>query len=409
MVISDLYAAGCPSGMRLTAYPDWPDQDEAHARLHEAVPYVPSIRNTSCWLGVRTILRDLYDWHDPITPENWQALDALIRERADDRAWSREILQRAQIHRACTEISRREAGQDDAVLSYSLEWAFFTRCQDGEYDTALFELERCWGHTPENPLRVHNQERPPNLRTIRTLDDVHAALAYYVQVIPYDRVISLATHISTDVDLTPVSESTMAAALERRTQAGPAERDIYAAYMHEAFLCALEPYADRLVFQFSFGAESLPYETASRLSQRTIAQLADSIARHPKVRFQCLLASRHANQAMCTLCRELPNLSLAGYWWHNFFPSAMRQVMEERLDMLPVNKQVGFFSDAYTLEWAYAKGVIVRRQLAQVLAEKIVQGQYTKEEALSIAYAILYESPQSLLQMPTEETVGHTC
>ena len=79
------------------------------------------------------------------------------------------------------------------------------------------------------------------------------------------------------------------------------------------------------------------------------------IGRHPRLRFQCFLASRHANQSMCTLARELPNLSLAGYWWHNFFPDAIPQVIRERLDMLPANKQVGFFSDAYCVEWSYAK------------------------------------------------------
>src|SRR6202035_2044496 len=84
----------------------------------------------------------------------------------------------------------------------------------------------------------------------------------------------------------------------------------------------------------------------------------------PGLRFQCLLASRHANQSLCTLARELPNLSLAGYWWHNFFPDAIRQVMGERLDMLPANKQIGFFSDAYCVEWTYAKTILVRRQMA---------------------------------------------
>ncbi len=121
------------------------------------------------------------------------------------------------------------------------------------------------------------------------------------------------------------------------------------------------------------------------------------IGRHPRLRFQCFLASRHANQALCTLARELPNLSLAGYWWHSFFPSVMRALMAERLDMLPANKQIGFFSDAYTLEWSYAKAVLVRKQLAQVLAEQIVQGQHTPDGALQVARGILYESPQSLL------------
>src|SRR5271154_2158355 len=56
MVISDLYAAGCPSGARLSEYPKWPDEKEAHARLAEAIPFVPHIRNTSGFWGVRIIL-----------------------------------------------------------------------------------------------------------------------------------------------------------------------------------------------------------------------------------------------------------------------------------------------------------------------------------------------------------------
>ena len=187
--------------------------------------------------------------------------------------------------------------------------------------------------------------------------------------------------------------------LLRRAQAGPAERDIYASYVNEVFLSALEKHGQEIVFQFSLGAEPLPFETGSRLSQQTIAQIAEMIARHPKLPFQCFLASRHANQSLCTLARELPNFSLAGYWWHNFFPDVIRQLITERLDMLPANKQVGFFSDAYCVEWTYAKAVLVRKQMARVLAEKIDQGQYSWEDALAVARAILFESPQSLLRM----------
>ena len=312
------------------------------------MPFLPYVRNTSISWGTRIILKDLYGWSEPVTAENWQRLDALIRERADDRAWHREIMRRANIRRFTTEFARRESGQDDDILCYSLEWAFFTRCQWGEFDTALYELERCWGKSPESPTPIGTGKPSsrPSALSVR-LDDVQAAMAHYVEHIPYDRIISMATHISTDLDLRPVTESEMGEALARREQAGPRERDIYASYINEAFLTALEKRAERIVFQFSFGAEPLPFETASRLSQKAIAQLAEMISRHPELRFQCFLASRHANQSLCTLCRELPNLSLAGYWWHNFFPSVMRQVMEERLDMLPTNRQIGFFSDAY--------------------------------------------------------------
>lgn len=398
MVVSDLYAAGCPYGGRLTQYPGWPDQEEAHRRVKRALPFLPFIRNTSCFWMMRSILKDLYGWAEPVTADNWQRLDALVRERADDRSWHHGILDRLHIQRTCTEYARREGGQDDQRLQYSLEWAFFTRCQWGEFDTALYDLEKCWGRPPEPPTPIGGQ-RPEPERTIRTLEDVHAALDHYVNAIPFQQLLSLATGYSTEIDYRPVPRAAMAAALARRGHAGPAERDLYASYINEAYLTALEARKVNVVFQFSLGAEPLPFETGSILRQRTIGQIGEMISRHPGLSFQCFLGNRHANQAFCTLARELPNFSLAGYWWHNFFPDVVRQVMAERLDMLPVNKQVGFFSDAYCVEWVYGKALLVRKQLARVLAEKIEQGQYNREDALAVAKAILFETPQTLLGM----------
>jgi hypothetical protein len=399
MVISDLYAAGCPSGARLTPYPDWPNTTEAHARIEEAIAYLPHICNTSsCW-GVRLILADLYGWQEPLTSHNWRRLDAQIRERADDRAFHHGILDRLRIRRTGTEIARRGQGEDDDRLQYALEWAFFTRCQWGEFDTALYELERCWGRSPDSPMPIGAGARPATERTIRTLADVQAAIRHYVGQIPYGKVLSTATHLSTDIQYRLVSDAEMEAALARRARAGPAERDVYASYINEALLTALEEHAHEIVFQVSFGAEPLPFETGSRLRQETIGQLAEIIGRHPALRFQVFLSSRHANQALCTLARELPNLSLAGYWWHNFFPDVIRQVIAERLDMLPANKQVGFFSDAYCVEWTYAKAILVRKQLAAVLAQKVDQGQFNRQDAIAVARAILFDSPQTLLGM----------
>jgi hypothetical protein len=403
MGISDLYGAGCPSGARLTQYPGWASKEEAHQRLREAIPFMKFVRNTGIAWGIRTILEDLYGHNGPVTEQNWQRIDSMIRERADDRSWQREIMHRANIQRYTTEYARREGGKDRDILQYSLEWAFFTRAQWGEFDTALYELERCWGRKPESPAPIGGK-RPATDRVIRTLDDVHAAVAHYVDNIPCDELISHAAHFSTDIDLLPVTEKEMADALRIRDQAGPRERDIYASYINECFLNAFEKIADRILFQFSFAAEPLPYETGSRVSQRTISQIAEMISRHPNIRFQCHVSSRHANQSLCTLCRELPNFSLAGYWWHNFFPSIMRQIMEERLDLLPVNKQIGFFSDAYCLEWTYGKAKMVCNQLAIVLAGKIDQGQYTRDEALSIARSILFDTPQEFgMKLPEHE------
>ena len=403
MVVSDLYAAGCPSGARLTEFPHWPSKEEAHTRLREALPYLKYIQNTNCFWGVRIILRELYGWHQPITAGNWEELDARIRERAADRPWQRSILRKANIKKVVTEYARREtgggAGADDDIMQYSMEWAFFTRTQKGENDTAVYELERCWGLPPGSPIPHAAKARPPAQKTIRTVEDVQAALRHFVDEVTKAPVLSYATHVSSQLNLRRVSEAEMSRALARRATAGVEERDIYASYINEALLEALAARAPKVVFQFSLAAEPLPHETGSLIPQRALAALAEIISRHNNVKFVCFVASLHANQALCTFCRELPNFALAGYWWHNFFPATIRQLIHERLDMLPVNKQLGFFSDAYALEWAYAKSVIVRKQLAEVLAAKVAQGQYSQNEALAIARAIFYETPQTLLGM----------
>ena len=149
MVVSDLYGAGCPSGQRLTEYPGWPSTDEAQARIQEALPYLPSIRNTSSWWGVRIVLRELYGWDEPITEDNWRQLDDMIRERADDRTWHHSVLDRSKVRRSGTELARRESGDDDERLQYALEWGFFTRCQWGEFDTARMSWNAAGDESPK--------------------------------------------------------------------------------------------------------------------------------------------------------------------------------------------------------------------------------------------------------------------
>jgi len=75
------------------------------------------------------------------------------------------------------------------------------------------------------------------------------------------------------------------------------------------------------------------------------------------------------------------------------------QVIDERLDMLPANRHIGFFSDAYCVDWLYAKSLLVRTELARALANRVERGQYTPDVATRIAEKLLYETPKRLLRL----------
>lgn len=395
MGVSELFSAGCPSGSRLSQYPLWPDKEEAHFRIKEALPYLKYVTHTHISWGTRLILKDLYGIDEPITEKNWLRMDEIIRERSDDRAFQYEIKKKTNIDRACTELARREGTSDDAMFKYASEWVMVSRIQWGEFDTALYELERIWGKKPGSPSPIGEGSRKPVDRTIKTLSDVHEAVDYYINTLPYDEVISLATHISCEIDLRLVNDQEMETALKNRAFAGEKERDVYASYVHEAILNRLDEKADQIIYQFSYAAEPLKYETGSRITQKCMAQVAEMISRHPKIQFQCMMASLHGNQTMTSFAREIPNLTMVGIWWHNFYPATLRIVLEQRLDMLPTNRQIGFFSDAYVLEWSYAKAYLFRKHMAEILANKINIGQYNLQDALDVFKAITYDTPNN--------------
>jgi glucuronate isomerase len=398
MCISDLYSAGMPDGSRLSWYAD---EKEVSRRIKEALPYLKYVKNTSMYWCVKVILRDLYGWEKEITEANWKEIDEIIREKSRDKEWPEEILKKSKVIRTSTEFRLMDRGQANDILEYSLEWAFFSRSQEGQNDISLFELEKAWNDKEAGePMPVNiDRGKYPLEKVIRSLDDVKEAIRHYVSLIPFGKVMSTTQHISTDINYREVDDHEMEEALKNRSSAGIAERDIYASYVLHAFLKELQKHGNEIVYQFSFGAEPLHFETCSILQQKSISQLAAIITKYPELKFQCLLSSAHTNQALCTLSRELPNFSLAGYWWHNFFPEIIERVIAERLDMLPSNKQVGFFSDAYHLDWIYAKACLVRKVFAKVLAEKIDMGQYTREQAVDIFKTICHDTPKELLKI----------
>nr|MDO8088155.1 hypothetical protein [Candidatus Sigynarchaeum springense] len=398
MPLSELYSAGMPDGNRLSWYAT---KDEARSRIEEALPYLKHVKNTSLQWVIKRILADLYGWTSSITESNWHEIDSIIAEKSKDPGWARQILKRCNVLSSSTEYRLRDKGQADDILTYALEWAFFTRAQQHQNDSPLFELEWTWSQDgPSAPLPVNiDRSKFVAKKTIKTLDDVMDAMHHYISLVPFDKLVCAANHFSTGINYQDVTEEQMMKSLANRAHATEHDRDVYACFILQEYLNALERQSRKVVFTFSVGAEPMEHETASLLPQKTLGQLMNVFAKHPALRFVCFSSSIHCEQALCTMARELPNFSLAGYWWHNFFPNYIENIIDNRLDMLPANKQIGFFSDAYHLDWLYGKAFTVRKCMANVFARKIVKGQYTFDDCIDIAREICYETPKQLFKL----------
>lgn len=65
------------------------------------------------------------------------------------------------------------------------------------------------------------------------------------------------------------------------------------------------------------------------------------------------------------------NVYPSGHWWYSNQPTDIAREVRRRLDTVPGNKAIGYFSDAYYLEFILPKFRMYKFELALALAERM--------------------------------------
>ena len=278
MVISDLYAAGCPSGGAADAISGWPDEEESPRRIAEARAASDAHSEHQLVLGRAADSRGICTaGTSRSTADNWRRAG-----RHDPRTGRRPRV--ASRHSRSSSESAAPARKSPGAAAARMttgcntRWnGLFSRAANGANSTRpCYELERCWGRAPESPSPIGAGGRPPTDRARSARwPTFMRRWTITSTAFPTSKILSTATHFSTDIDYQLGQRRPR---WKRRwpgaSQAGPAERDIYASLHQRSVLdgAGKAAAADRVSIQL--GAPSrLPYETGSRVSQRTIGQL----------------------------------------------------------------------------------------------------------------------------------------
>lgn len=102
-----------------------------------------------------------------------------------------------------------------------------------------------------------------------------------------------------------------------------------------------------------------------------------------------------------------PNVVPLGHWWYSNIPAYIAADLRARLQAVPKVKQVGYYSDAYKLEFVLPKFNTFRRVLAETLADDAVRGRgWSLERALELARLVLLENPRRIFERVAPGTRG---
>lgn len=135
--------------------------------------------------------------------------------------------------------------------------------------------------------------------------------------------------------------------------------------------------------------------------QRTsLIQYADLFNAFPEVAFCVSVLSSGQNQELVSYSWIFPNVVTSGHWWYSNIPAYVEADCRARLQAVPKTKQIGYYSDAYKLEFILPKYNMYRRLLARILADDFVRtGIYGEAQAIALARLLLRENAQRIFEV----------
>jgi glucuronate isomerase len=142
------------------------------------------------------------------------------------------------------------------------------------------------------------------------------------------------------------------------------------------------------------------YQGQDLFDRRTsLIQYRELFNAFPEVTFPISVLTSGQNQELVAYSWIFPNVVPNGHWWYSNIPTYIRQDLTERLQAVPKTKQVGYYSDAYKLEFVLPKYRMYRGILAEVLADQFVRpGRLTETEAVALGTRLLRDNVREIFK-----------
>ncbi len=368
----------------------WPEQPSIERGLpfDQWLACWPQAGDTGFAWVLKTVLRDLYEFDGPLTAESFPRLKAAFEERTARPDWPREVFRKANVARIASshlDVEPLEPGEWDGDIRFTVEDApLVNKTEYVTWSRRLAGLEKATG------------------REVASVAAMREALDAFYDRFDWSDKGALVCWIGSWANFRPVPEAEidklLAAAARGEALEPEASALVEGAYVR-GLLRAARGRAD--IFQFCYGTQYLTAEPLwAHPVQRAHPEFASSaghlFGEFPDLHFNVLNGYEPDEPLWCSMVQGYRNVSLSNFWWQTFYPSVMHRAVSRRLDMVPLARLVGFFSDGWCVDYVYGRLAMVRRVWANVLAEKVEQGFYTRDQAVEVARQAFFETPRRL-------------
>jgi glucuronate isomerase len=366
---------------------------EPRARAENLAGYLHQIDNTVQYSWLLEIARTFHEFpHERITPETIGTLyDRAERARErDGPAWDREVWNRSRL-----EAVFLTNDFDDPLEGFDT----------GKYVPCL--------RTDDLVLKLHERSTVERLKRATNVDVQDLADLRRAIGVLFERFVgrgARACAISLPPDFVPLPASPKRAAtpLRRALNQMDLRPDETVEIRRLVFWTLAEFCAEfRMPFDLMIGPIRNVYPAGvaggrdlfdRRVSLADYRELFNHFA---GVTFPVSTLSPDAGAELVAYSWIYPNVVPHGHWWYSNIPAFIAADLKARLQAVPQVKLLGYYSDAYKLEFILPKFNMFRRILAQTLAEDAIgERGWSVERALGVAKLVLLENPRRIFGRP---------
>ncbi len=291
----------------------------------------------------------------------------------------------------------RQVLHDEANIKVSLVQMTGTYGEDiAEVDRTLFlpvpRLNRFTMVRRRADLEALESELAIPLRTLDALDDAMAGCAVRWKAAGAPAIkLSQSYHRAMDFDMPDHTGATRA--LRTVWDGGYPGLDSAPGRVLEDWLvdaAVRAATAARLPVEFHVGPRAGIYGT---LEGTFLAPMAPFLRRHRDALFDISHAGFPALREAAVLAKTFANVYLNLSWLHIYSPQACIDALQEWVQMVPVNKVLGFGDDLYWVDTIHGHLRIARRNVAFAMAGLVEDGVIRERDAVEIGRALFHDNP----------------
>jgi glucuronate isomerase len=360
-------------------------------KVRRLVERIEPLRNTVQYSWLLEIARTFFDFptDEDLTADNWEALYNAAATKLAQPDWETHVLQRAKL---------------DAV--------FLTNNFDDPLEG--FDTNRYIPCLRTDDLVFHlGKGEVLNRLQKAARTDVHDAATLRTAIgALFERFTSKgarACAISLPPNFEPIPCTIPDADVALTTLLREGDKDLHhAETVAEFVFWTLAEFCDefRLPFDLMIGVNRAVYRGGVYQGQDlfdsrvSLIQYQELFNAFPRVTFPISVLASVTNQELVSYAWIFPNVVTNGHWWYSNTPTYIEQDAAARLEAVPQTKQIGYYSDAYKLEFVLPKFAMYKRVLAKVLAERFVlERGWSEEQAVALGGRVLRGNVERIFSM----------